>query len=640
MEIKRVFVSGGAGVIGQEVIPRLLTRGATVMVGDLKKRPANFPPEVIYRQGDLNDMTDRELRQFVPDVVIHLAATFERSIESYGFWDENFHHNVLLSHHLMTLVKNQSTIRRVVFASSYLVYDPFLYQFNKAQDKAVLLHEDDPIRPRNLTGMAKLAHEMELSFINGFQNQNFSTVCARIFRGYGCNSRDVISRWIRGLLQGEEVTVYRPEGMFDYIYAADSAEGLIRLAYAPDVPSIINLGTGQAHRVQDVVDILASHFPLMQTVKVANDIAFEASQADMTRFKEYINWLPEYDLERAIPEMIAFEREQLNLTAEPLRSTPLKILITSASKKVPLIHAARTAAQRIDQKAQVVSGDLSPDVLAAHATDEYWLMPPTSDSDLEAIIQGLLSRRINTVLPTRDGELKFWARHAEDLAKVGIAVIVSPCASIDRCIDKLAFAQVGSDQGLPIIPASETIDTLNSKSYVVKERFGAGSRSVGLDLNSEQALAHAETLKNPIFQPYIKGREFSVDAWVSRSHKVKGLVLRWRDTVVGGESLVTTTFSNTSLEANCKEVIEALMLRGPVVLQSLLDENGMIHVIECNPRFGGASTAGIAAGVDSLFWSLLEACGMNVEDYPFLPINGKVRQVRVPSDMYFYDSNI
>ena len=63
-------------------------------------------------------------------------------------------------------------------------------------------------------------------------------------------------------------------------------------------------------------------------------------------------------------------------------------------------------------------------------------------------------------------------------------------------------------------------------------------------------------------------------------------------------------------------------------------------MIECNARFGGASTTGIAAGVDSLFWSLLEARGVDVGDYPFIRIAGEIRQVRVPSDIYIHDPDL
>ena len=217
MKTKRVFVSGGAGVIGRELVPRLIERGAIVMVGDIKPCPGSFAPSIAYRRGDLNAMSLAEIEAFAPEVLIHLAATFERSAESYEFWSENFAHNVVLSHHLATLAKDLPSLQRMVFASSYLIYDPALYQFDKPQDGAVDLKESDPVRPRNLTGMAKLAHETELEFLGQFSLDRFTIVCARIFRGYGKGSRDVISRWVRALLAGEAISVFRTEEHHDFV---------------------------------------------------------------------------------------------------------------------------------------------------------------------------------------------------------------------------------------------------------------------------------------------------------------------------------------------------------------------------------------------------------------------------------------
>jgi carbamoyl-phosphate synthase large subunit len=636
MQSKRVFVSGGAGVIGLEMVPRLVALGATVMVADLKPRPKDFSPRVIYRQGDLNQMTEAEFRSFAPDVFIHLAATFERSTESYDFWEENFLHNVRLSHHLMTLAKDTPSLCRVVFASSYLIYDPALYQFNEAREQPISLQETDSVLPRNLTGMAKFSHETEIRFIDQFCGDRLSTVCARIYRGYGRNSRDVISRWVRSLLKGEPITIYRPQGIFDYIYAADSAEGLIRLAAADHVKGIINLGTGRSRRVQDVVDVLRQHFPNMKTKATDSDIPFEASQADMSRYKQLVGWEPIYDLSEAIAEIIDFERARLDadgMAAKP----PLKVLLSSAAAKVPLVRAMQIAVQQIDPIGQVVAGDLNAQALTAEVSDEFWAMPPTRDESLDELISGMRRREINVVLPSRDGELLFWSRHATRLRAEGIHVVVSDTAPLQRCLDKLEFAHFGSANNLPFILTSDRIDDIPGDFLVVKERFGAGSRSIGLRLDRVSAIAHARTLENPIFQPHIDGLEISIDAWVDRCHQVKGLVLRRRDRVVNGESQVTTTFSDAALEAEALSILQALQLRGPVVLQAMVSPAGDLQVIECNPRFGGASTTSIAAGLSSLQWSLLEAINSDLSAWPFHRIPGQLRQVRIPTDIYISD---
>ncbi len=635
MKNSRVFVSGGAGVIGREMVARLVARGADVLVGDLQPRPDSFPAQVRYRRGDLNTMTRGELEAFAPEVFFHLAATFERSVETYEFWDENFWHNVRLSHHLMTLARELPSLRRVVFASSYLIYEPSLYQFAEARAAAVPLREDLPIQPRNLTGMAKLAHEIELRYLRGFHSDRFTSASARIYRGYGRGSRDVISRWVRDLLAGKTIKVYRPEGIFDYMYAADSAEGLIRLAATDSVTGVINLGTGRGERVQRVVDILGAHFPDMRAEQVQADIPFEASCADMSTYQQAVGWLPEYDLERAIAEIVAYEREA-SRGAQTSTGELGHVLVSSASGKVPLVRAMGAAARRIQPQAKVIAGDISAGVLSRHVADAFWQMPRTTAGNADLLLSGCLERGVTAVLPTRDGELGFWAEQRDRFAAAGIKVLVSPAEGIRVCYDKLAFAAFGRDRGLPFIAAATSPDDLGSGPFVVKERFGAGGRQVGLNLEREAALAHAEGLQAPIFQPFVGGREISIDAWLDRAGCVKGLVLRGRDTVVRGESQVTTTFRDDRIETAAREILEAIGLAGPVVMQALIDAQGELHVIECNPRFGGASTTALEAGLDSFYWSLLEACGEDVGAYPFDRVAGEVRQVRVPHDIIFH----
>ncbi len=631
--MKRVFVSGGAGVIGMELIPKLCARGITVLVGDIKTRPSVFPPSVLYRQGDLNAMTRQEFDAFAPDLFIHLAATFERSTESYEFWHENFRHNVQLSHHLMTLAKDSPAIKRVVFASSYLIYQPALYQFPAAQDAGVSLRETDPVLPRNLTGMAKLAHEIELGFLENFRSAQFSSVCARIFRGYGRGSRDVISRWVRALLDGDPVKVYRPEGLFDYVYAADSAEGLLRLAQA-SCTGIVNLGTGRARRVSEVVSLLRQHFPAMEVVNGESDIPFEASQADITLLEGATSWKPEYEIETAIPLIIEFERAKHNHVVNTSSDRPPRVLLTSASHKVPLVRALHQAARAIHPEARVIAGDMNPNSLSFHVADEFWTMPRLGDGEVDALLKRCSTLGITSVLPSRDGELMFWAHHAERFREAGIEILVSDPKSLQLCLDKLAFSEFGSRHDLPIIYSSLSVRDLHTERFVVKERFGAGSHGIGIALDLTQAIAHAATLEAPIFQPFVSGREISIDAWLDHSGRVKGLVLRSRDLVINGESKITTTFRNEPFETQAADILQCLKLRGPVVMQAIIDEVGCLQVIECNARFGGASTASIAVGLDSLRWSLLEASGAHIDDYTFLRSATEVRQVRVPADTY------
>ena len=309
-----VLVTGGAGVIGRELIESLVVQGACVLCADLKPRPGWLDSGVDYVEGDAIDLPADQIRAFEPGHVFHLAATFERTEETEGFWEENFHHNVELSHHVATLAR-QPSVRRLVFASSYLAYDPSLYLFDEPRPEPSRLAETDPVRPRNLCGGAKLMHEEELDFLAQFPGTPFTSVSARIFRVYGRGSKDVVSRWVRSLIDdpSRPLAAFRVEGMFDYVYAGDVAEGLLRLG-AGDATGPVNLASGRARRVSELLGLLAERFPGATWSEEPSEIPFEAHQADLARLEQLTGWRPPTTLEQGIEILTEHERAA---TAEP-----------------------------------------------------------------------------------------------------------------------------------------------------------------------------------------------------------------------------------------------------------------------------------------------------------------------------------
>lgn len=305
---KRVFISGGSGVIGTALVNDLLEKGAKIFVGDLKPQPEGWDKLDKYRKGDLNLLTPREIEDFNPEIFFHLAATFERSVESSDFWEENFHHNIKLSHHLLSLVKDLPALKQIVFASSYLIYDPNDYLFQNPPAAPIPLAETNHAAPRNLCGMAKMLHEQELLFVKTFR-PDLQVVNARIFRSYGKNSRDIISRWIRALLKNEPISVYCPEGRFDFVFAEDVAKGLLALAET-DFSGTVNLGSGRSRSIHEVLDVLKQQFGSFNAQYETSAIPFEASQADMTLFNKMLPHFSFQSLEKAIPQIISFEKSR------------------------------------------------------------------------------------------------------------------------------------------------------------------------------------------------------------------------------------------------------------------------------------------------------------------------------------------
>ncbi len=633
---KKVFISGGNGVIGNELVDRLYEQGAIIFVGDLKPRPKHWPNDIIYRQGDLNYITKEELDNFGPEYFFHLAATFERSIETYEFWEENFWHNVRLSNYLMSLLKNSPTLKKVIFASSYLIYNSELYTFDKPTIEPHRLKENDPVYPRNLTGSAKLNHEIELRFLDNFKNKQWGILLVRIFRSYGKNSRDIISRWIRDLIKNETLTVYRKEGRFDFIYAGEVAEGLLRLSLIPEARGVFNLGNDNARSIADVLTELRKYFPEMRYKESESDIAFEASQANMDYFYKIAGWKPERQLEDVIPEIIKFEKERAG--AESLEKK-FNILLTSISKKVPMIKAVRRASQKIANDIKLYGGDVDNSCLGHYFVDGFWNMPRSESLAIEEVIEYCQKNNIKAVIPSRDGELLYWAQNKERLGKEGISVMTGNYKGVNTCLDKAQFSDFLLKHDLPAIPTATDINEIKGEKYVVKEKLGAGAINLGLNLTKEEAKYHSKKMSDPVYQPFIEGEEYSVDAYITKTGKIKGIIARKRDLIIKGESQITTLIDDKEIESICGRVIEALSLYGHVVLQLLKDKSGKCHVIECNTRFGGASTLSVSAGLDSFYWFLLEAGGADIDAYPFIKTKGFLRQIRYPEDLMISKNN-
>lgn len=628
-------MSGGAGVIGRELVRLLKNQGAHILVGDLQPEPVEFRGHVKYWQGDLNQAPKQLYLDFEPEYFFHLAATFERSTESLDFWQENDWHNVRLSHQLLETLSQVQKLKKYIFASSYLIYDKKQYQFTHPQKTPKTLNEEDLIRPRNICGAAKLFHECELEFFNQF-NFPFQSVCARIYRSYGLGSRDIISRWIRQLIQEKPLELFKTENSFDYVYARDVAQGLLHLAQS-EATGVVNLGRGRSRKIQDIVRILKDHFPKMKTVEVDKNMDFEVSQADLSLLKDLTNWQPCTDLEKAIPEIIEYEKHHQALGEYQYQSSigeSFNVLITSVSQKVPLVREVRRAFDKLGLQGQIIGADTNPHCLASHFVDDLWIMPPLKTMSEEVFIRELLNRKISLVIPTRDGELPKMAKWKTALEESGIQIMLSSQKTVEICFDKYKFYQQGLEKNWPVIPTYLSLpDSSQDSKWVVKERRGAGSENMGIGLNPEETVSLAHQLKDPIFQEYIQGDEFSIDLYCHKEGEVKAILPRQRNIVIHGESKVTTLIRDSAMENLGQKLAKDLNLLGHAVLQVIKEKKGSLKIIECNPRFGGASSLSIYGGVDTFYWEFLRALKQDVSGSPIYYSKKPLTQIRYSQDL-------
>jgi carbamoyl-phosphate synthase large subunit len=314
---------------------------------------------------------------------------------------------------------------------------------------------------------------------------------------------------------------------------------------------------------------------------------------------------------------------------------PGSVLVTSISSKVPLLQAVRRALGDVSPQGRLVGVDRDPAVVGRWFVDVFHQAPDLEASSFQWWLDRCREDGIRWIVPTRDGELLQWARWKPALAAADIHCMVPEADVVEKCLDKLRFPEaVGSEAGGLAVPYTGTApDREGIPRWVVKERFGAGSRGVICGVSAAEALAAAPSFQAPVFQAWVCGVELSADLYVSRQGRPLGCVLRRREVVVRGESQVTSVVEDRDLARRLMELACRLGVTGHAVFQVMVEPSQTVWLLECNCRFGGASTLALAAGLDSFRWFFEETLGRELPvQTPVLGTPG-LRQVRYPADL-------
>lgn len=276
----------------------------------------------------------------------------------------------------------------------------------------------------------------------------------------------------------------------------------------------------------------------------------------------------------------------------------MRLLVTSIGDKVPLLEWAGAALVKIGG-GTLVGQDRDETVTGRGYVHEFHRDIPT-DCDV--------------IIPTRDGEIE-WIR------SYGAIVPDAPA----RFTDKLRFAEYCQALGIKH-PRTTTNHEELALPMVSKGRLGAGTRDFRILLTHQFIIAKEEP--EQIYQERVTGQEYTCDAYYTREGKLHGYVVRTRDRVKHGESAVTTVTTDPHINTVCGDYLRRFHgMYGHINMQLIGDT-----VIEVNPRIGGASMCSFYAGLDSLYWSLLEAMGERLPPFKLTP----VRLVRVARDMVTY----
>ena len=624
---KKIFISGGSGVIGRSLVKLLLENKYEIFVADLKDQPDEFRGKVYYRKGDLNFLTENEIKSFKPDVFVHLAAVFERTKETYEFYENNFHNNIQLSNHLLKIFSKIKSIKKIIYASSYLAYDENYYM----KKKDVIdypIDENVSLNPRNLIGAAKLYHEKELEITKRYK-KNIEISILRIFRGYGCGSNDIVSRWVRNVLTNKPLEVYGENGKFDYIFSDDTASALLKLIekkFNHNKSHIFNLGSGQNYKIRDLLDILKKKFKKIQIVKLKKKILIENSLSNNNKFTNFTKWKPSYNLEKGVQKIINFEKKKLFIK----KSSVSKNLLIScfSEKKYPIYNYVNDFNLKNKYFTKIFVSNMKKNTFHDFFKKNFLKLPEYNKKNYEEIISIIKSHKINFILPTSDLELNFWSKIKNQLFKENIYLIISNNKTIKLCQDKFKFFTKLKKNNFNL-PATyiEKPNRDKKSRFVIKERYSFNEKKFLFNIKSDYIFKNLSIFKEPLIQKMINGDEFSIDFFSNKSGKIIDLRIRKRIKIIDGEAKITQIIKNNKIEKIIHSLSRIIKFHGIVNVQGIFKNNNFF-ILECNPRIGGASTISFYSGLEFLRYFVDEIQGVKYS----IPSEKKLKQFRFQAD--------
>ena len=294
----------------------------------------------------------------------------------------------------------------------------------------------------------------------------------------------------------------------------------------------------------------------------------------------------------------------------------INVLITAASRRVPLINAFVQALKNLGLRGNVITTDMNSLSPGLYFSDKHYLVPLATDPDYIPLLKSIaFKERIHLLVPTIDDELPVFGAQAESFLAMGVRVAISGERTGVICNDKRLTAEFLEGKGIPVaktwLPSELDIPSMRYPLFL-KPRSGRGS--VGAyPINGEKELRFfLEYVRDPVVQEYLPGREFTIDVLADFSSTVISVVPRERLVVRSGVTDRGRTWNNPALIELGARTAEALELRGPANIQVKWHE-GKATIFEINPRFSGGIPLTIAAGADFPSWLIEMRCGQRVK---------------------------
>ena len=278
----------------------------------------------------------------------------------------------------------------------------------------------------------------------------------------------------------------------------------------------------------------------------------------------------------------------------------MKILFTSAGRRVELMQAFHTASEKTGISLELYGADMNPHAPALAFCDHAVIIPAIRSAEyIPALRKICMEENIDALVPTIDTDLMLLARERESFLPT--RVIVSDPDKVALCRDKRLTAEYFHSIGLKSpVPADDIREYQGGFPAFIKPRDGSSSVFAYKAETAGELSAYAGQVPDYIIQPYIDGTEYTVDIFCDLDGDPVFITPRIRLAVRSGEVLQTQIDQDDRIINEMRLLTENFRPRGQITVQLIRQKStGDDYYIEINPRFGGGAPLSIKAGADS-----------------------------------------
>ena len=306
--IGRIFITGGSGFVGSEVVRQLVEDGREVMLlvrsMNSCERLQSLLGKVEIVNGSLHELgyVSKQIRKFQPQAILHLA------------WEgvKNMDRNSPIQ------IANISNTMNLFYLATELECSSFVALGSQAEYGVApgKLSESALTNPTTLYGAAKLATCNLLKSAASVSLKKSPAVSwLRLFSSYG-NGDDpswLLPYLTNTLLSGNRPSVTLAEQQWDYIHVEDVARAIIAVMDA-SVSGVFNLGSGKSSQLRQII------LTLRDLINPNLDIGFgEVNyrpdqvmhlEADIQALTSATGWIPSIPIEEGLSRLVTWHRER------------------------------------------------------------------------------------------------------------------------------------------------------------------------------------------------------------------------------------------------------------------------------------------------------------------------------------------